>query len=77
MHRTILQILQVMIEQQRPRTQAECEVTVEDGLATAMHATGAPAHSQVEYCSPGSVTFGRDMVVNIPFHTDLIMLQDK
>ena len=38
-HRTISQILQVMIEQQRPRMQAECEVTVDDGLATAMHAT--------------------------------------
>ena len=48
MHRTILQILRVMIEQQKPRTQAECEVTVDDGLAAAMHATRAAAHSQLE-----------------------------
>ena len=66
-----------MIEQQKPRMQAECEVTVDDGLATAMHATQAAAHSQLEYCSPRSITFGRDMVLNIPFHTDLIMLRDK
>ena len=66
-----------MIEQQKPRMQAECEVTVDDGLATAMHATQAAAHSQLEYCSPRSITFGRDMVLNIPFYTDLIMLRDK
>ena len=63
-----------MIEQQKPRMQAECKVTVDDGLATAMNATQAAAHSQLEYCSPGSIAFGHDMVLNIPFHTDLIML---
>ena len=66
-----------MIEQRKPRMQAECEVTVDDGIATAMHATRAAAHSQLEYCSPGSIVFGCDMVLNIPFHTDLIMLQDR
>ena len=53
------------------------EVTVDDGLATAMHATRAAAHSQLEYCSPRSIAFGCDMVLNIPFHMDLIILQDK
>ena len=66
-----------MIEQQRPRTQAECELIVDDGLATAMHATQVAAHMQLEYCSPGSIAFGHDMVLNIPFHTDLIMLCNK
>ena len=55
----------------------ECEAIVEDGLATAMHATWAATHSQLDYCSPGSIAFGFDMVLNIPFHTDLIMLRDK
>ena len=66
-----------MIEQQRPRMQAECEVTVDDGLTTSMHGARAASHSQLEYCSPGSIAFGYDMVLSIPFHTDLIMLQDK
>ena len=56
-----------MIEQRKPRMQAECEVTVDDGLATTMHATQAAAHSQLEYCSPGFITFGCDMVFNIHF----------
>ena len=77
MHRSILQILRVIIEQQKPRMQAECEVSVDDGLATAMQATRAAAHSQLEYCSPRSIAFGCDMVLNIPFHMDLIMLRDK
>ena len=42
-----------------------------------MHATWAAAHLKLEYCSPRSIVFGRDVVLNIPFHTDLIMLQDK
>ena len=66
-----------MIEQQRRRPQAECELTVDDGLAMAMHTMRAAAHLQLEYCSPGSIAFGCDMVLNIPFHTDLIMLHGK
>ena len=74
MHRAISQILQVIIDQRKPRMQAEYETIADDGLATALHATQAAAHSQLEYCSPGSIMFGHDMVLNIPFHTDLIML---
>ena len=66
-----------MIDQQNPRMQAECETIADDGLATTMHATEAAAHSQFENCSPGSIVFGHDMVLNIPFNTDLIMLRDK
>ena len=54
--------------------QEECKTIAEDGLATAMHATRAAAHSQLDYCSPSSIVFGHDMVLNIPVHTDLIML---
>ena len=66
-----------MIDQQEPRMQEECETIAEDGLATAMHVTQAALHLQLDYCSPSSIMFGRDMVLNIPFHTDLIMLRDK
>ena len=62
-----------MIDQRKPRLHAECETIADDRLATTMHATQAAAHSQLEYCSPGSIMFGHDMVLNIPFHTDLIM----
>ena len=54
--------------------QEECETIAEHGFATAMHATWAATHSHLDYCSPGSIAFGRDMVLNMPFHTDLIML---
>lgn len=50
---------------------------MEDGLATAMHATRAAAHSQLEFCSPGSLSFGRDMILNIPYQVDLIQLQQS
>ena len=66
-----------MIDQRKPRTREDCEAIIEDGIATAMHATRTAAHSQLEYCSPGSIAFGRDMVLNIPFEVDLILLKEK
>ena len=76
-HQTIAQVIRVLIERNKPTNQDECDRLIEDALATAMHATRAAAHSQLEYCSPGSIAFHRDMVLNIPFHADLLMLRDK
>ena len=56
-----------MIDQQKPRMQAECETIADDGLATAMHATWVAAHSQLEYCSPSSITFGHGIKHTIPY----------
>ena len=76
-HKSIALILRVLIDQRKPRTQEDCKAVIQDGLATAMHATRASAHSQLEYCSPGSIAFGRDMVLNIPFEVDLLLLRDR
>lgn len=38
-----------------------------------LHATRAAAHLQLEFCSPGSIAFGRDMVLNIPYIADLLL----
>ena len=38
-HQVIAQILQVMIEQQKPKIQAQCDEIVQDDIAMAMHAT--------------------------------------
>jgi transposase InsO family protein len=76
-HQTIAQILRVMIDQRKPKTSDDCNTLVEDGLATAMHATRAAAHSQLDFCSPGSIAFSRDMILNIPYHADLLALQSK
>ena len=62
-HQTISLILRVLIDQRKPDTQEACQRLVEDGLSTAMHATRAAAHSSLEYCTPGSLAFGRDMVL--------------
>lgn len=76
-HQSISQILRVLIELRKPSTEEECNELAEDGLAMAMHATRTAAHSQLEYCSPGSIAFGRDMILNIPFQVDLLLLRDK
>ena len=46
-------------------------------LATAKHATHAAAHSQLEYCSPMSIAFRCDMILNIPFQVDLLHLRQQ
>ena len=76
-HQTISLILRVLIDQRKPDTQEACQRLVEDGLSTAMHATRAAAHSSLEYCTPGSLAFGRDMALNIPYQADLLLLQEK
>ena len=76
-HQTMALILRVMIDQRKPKSQEECDRICEDGIATIMHATRAAAHSQLDYCTPGSIAFGRDMVFNIPVLVDLVALRDN
>ena len=40
-----------------------------------MHATRAAAHSQLDFHSPSALAFSRDMVLNIPYQADLLLLQ--
>ena len=73
----IAQVWRIMIKQQKPTLEKECNELIDDGIATVMHAMRAVAHSQLDYCSPGPIVFGCDMILNIPFEVDLIMLQKK
>jgi len=47
----------------------------DQALAAAQLATRCASHSSLNHASPGSLAFGRDMILNIPFHADLIVLQ--
>ena len=76
-HQTMAQILRILIEKNRPRNQEERERLIDDSIVTIIHAMRAAAYFQLEYFSPASIAFGRDMILNIPYQVDLILLQQK
>ena len=48
---------------------------IDDAIASAVFVTRCSAHSQLNYQSTGGVVFNRDVLLDIPFHADLQMLQ--
>ena len=76
-HQVVAQVIRTYIALKPPQTPAEAQEIIQDALATAMHATRCSANSSLRYLSPGSIAFNRDMLLDIPFQADLIMLQQK
>ena len=74
-HQVIAQILRTLIDKRKPKTDKECRELVEDGLSFAMHATRAAGHSQLDFLSPSVLAFNRDMILNIPYQANLLLLQ--
>lgn len=64
-----------VIQLRKPRTHQDCQELIDEGIATTMHATRAAASSRLDYLSPSVIAFGRDMVLNIPYQVDLLLLQ--
>ena len=74
-HQVIAQILRTLIDKRKPKTDNECRELAEDGLSFAMHAAQAAAHSQLDFLSPSVLAFNRDMILNIPYQANLLLLQ--
>ena len=76
-HQVIAQIIRTYLARNPPVREEDAKHIVESAFATAMHATRCAAHSQLDHVSPGSVAFGRDMLLPIPFVVDLLDLQQS
>lgn len=70
-HKTVGQVLRTYMELKPPRNQEEVETLIESALATAMHACRCSAHLSLGGFSPGALTFGRDMLLDIPLIADI------
>ena len=49
---------------------------LDTAIANAMFATRCTFHSALQ-TTPGGLAFGRDMILNIPLVTDLVLLQER
>jgi hypothetical protein len=75
-HKTVGQVIRSLIQVKPPKTEAEAILVCEEACALAVQAVRLCSHSQLNNASPGSMAFGRDMLLNIPFVADLVTLQN-
>lgn len=76
MHQTVANILRTLTHLRTPTTRAQAMEMVDDALATAMHAMRCAVHRALGI-SPGALAFRRDMYLDLPIVTDLLLIQQK
>ena len=76
MHQTVANILRTLIHLHPPETVQQASTLVDNALATVTHALRC-AVGRTTGVSPGSLAFNRDMLLDIPLITDMLLLQQN
>ena len=76
-HQTIGQVLRTVVVAKNPKSHHDADVVIEETLATAMHACRCACSHSLDYNSPGSLAFGRDMFLDIPLIADIMAIQNN
>jgi transposase InsO family protein len=76
MHQVVGNSLRTLIQTNPPQTLQQAEDLLDYALSTTSFAlrSSATRHSGI---SPGALVFHRDMLIDVPFVTDLLLLRDK
>ena len=69
MHQTVGNVLRTLLHGEPPQNITDAKEYVDEALSIAMHAMRAGIHSTLG-SSPGSLTYNRDMFLNIPLIAD-------
>jgi hypothetical protein len=69
MHQTVRNVLRTLLHGDPPQNIANAKEYVDEALSIAMHAMRAGINSTLG-SSPGSLTYNRDMFLNIPLIAD-------
>ncbi len=69
MHQTVGKVLRTLLHGEPPQNIANTKEYIDEALSIAMHAMRAGIHSTLG-SSPDSLTFNRDMFLNIPLIAD-------
>lgn len=77
MHLTCGNILQTLVHGNHLNHIQDANEIVDRALATTMHALRASVSRSLNYHSPGSLAFHRDMLMNIPLQADLLAIQQR
>jgi len=73
-HRSMGVVIRIFVNEHPPQTLTDVQDLVETALASAMHATRTTSNSALDFNSPGSLVFRRDMFLDMPFQADLLAL---
>jgi transposase InsO family protein len=76
MHQSVSNSLRVLKQWNPPAGLNDAHALVDVALADAMYATRASFHSGLK-TTPGALAFHRDMVMNIPLMSDLMLIQQN
>jgi len=76
MHQTVADLLRTMNQANPPQNEVNARAAVERAISIASHALRITTHSTLGY-SPGSIVFNRDMLLDIPFVADLLLLREQ
>ena len=76
MHQTVGNILRTLLYTHPPTDVEQAQDLVDEALSTASHALRM-AVTRLLGASPGAITFGRDMLLDIPVIADWQLIRDK
>ena len=76
MHQSVGNTLRVLWDTQPPQGINDAVQLVDTAIATAVYATRTTFNSSLN-ATPGGLAFHRDMVLDLPFHADLTLLQER
>ena len=63
-----------MVALKPPNSAEEADQLVDSAFAQAMHASRSAVNSELQWHTPGSMAFGRDMFLDIPMLVDVLSL---
>ena len=75
-HKLVGQVLRTLVHIHRLQTMHQAKSTGDTTLATARHVMQCASHQALHHLTLGSFAFRRDMFFDLPFLTDILMLQN-
>ena len=77
MHQTVGNVLRTLLHGQICGDDETVNQIIDDALATTMHTLRTAVSASLNFQSPGTIAFHRDMLMNVPFQADLQAIQQR
>ena len=77
MHQTMGNVLRTLLHGHPINNELQAEAIVDNALATTMHTLRSSVSRSLNYHSPGSLAFHRDMFLNLPLQADLEAIRQR
>ena len=77
MHQTVVNVLRTLLLGQICGDEETVNQIIDDALATTKHTLRTAVSALLNFQSPGTIEFHRDMLSDVPFQADLQAIQQK